>query len=521
MNRFQPDTDHDRWVQAALTIQGKIGNYDLTYSGGYFNRCAGHSIDYTDYSVAYDAAFGSGAFWQDANGNPLPHPSKRSSAATASKRAATNFASPRRPPTVSVSSPACSRSVQTHWIIQDYVIQGFGPQISVPGWPNTIWLTDQNRIDRDEAAFGEASFDITPQADDHRRHSLLPLRQHAVGFYGFGEGYDALTGYLAPARASGDVELHPGPGLPQRALRQPRQAGVGSTGETHKVNLTYKFDADDLVYFTYSTGYGPGGVNRSGAFPPYTADSLDQLRDRLEDRLVRSSLYFDGALYDEEFNKFQFAFLGPNSLTIIANAPSAQDPGRRDQHRLARHPAADALRRRELQPRGADREFLRHRPGDGTFIPTCPRQPGAGRCRASNCPTRRSSRATSPPATPSRSWAGTATCRPRCSIRRWLSPPCAPPTMPTWAPCRATPPPTSRSGAERNNLTLDLFLKNAFDSRGEVNRYTPCTISICAPAYPAWRIPPAAVYVVADPAAHGRHQDRPEVLAGRKVAPLC
>ena len=50
---------------------------------------------------------------------------------------------------------------QTHWIIQDYQIQGFGPQLSVTGWPNTIWLTDQKRIDRDEAAFGEATFDIT------------------------------------------------------------------------------------------------------------------------------------------------------------------------------------------------------------------------------------------------------------------------------------------------------------------------------------------------------------------------
>jgi hypothetical protein len=48
-------------------------------------------------------------------------------------------------------------------------------------------------------------------------------------------------------------------------------------------------------------------------------------------------------------------------------------------------------------------------------------------------------------------------------------------------------------GAEHNNLTVDLFLKNAFDSRGEVNRYTPCTISVCAAAYPGT---PPAVYVV-------------------------
>ena len=36
------------------------------------------------------------------------------------------------------------------------------------------------------------------------------------------------------------------------------------------------------------------------------------------------SLNWNGALYDEEFSNFQFSFLGPNSLTIIENAPSAR-----------------------------------------------------------------------------------------------------------------------------------------------------------------------------------------------------
>ncbi len=53
-------------------------------------------------------------------------------------------------------------------------------------------------------------------------------------------------------------------------------------------------------------------------------------------------------------------------------------------------------------------------------------------------------------------------------------------------------------GAEHNNMTLEVFIKNAFDSRGEVNRSTPCTISTCAPGYPAvGALPPVppAVYV--------------------------
>ncbi len=49
-------------------------------------------------------------------------------------------------------------------------------------------------------------------------------------------------------------------------------------------------------------------------------------------------------------------------------------------------------------------------------------------------------------------------------------------------------------GADHNNLTVELFVKNAFDSRGEVNRYTPCTTAVCAPAYPGFG--PSAVYIV-------------------------
>ena len=37
-HRFQETRYKDRWFQAALTVEGKIGNWDLVYSGGYFER---------------------------------------------------------------------------------------------------------------------------------------------------------------------------------------------------------------------------------------------------------------------------------------------------------------------------------------------------------------------------------------------------------------------------------------------------------------------------------------------------
>ncbi len=315
-NRFQPDTDDDRWVNASLTVHGKIGKFDLTYSGGYFYRWLDTVSDYTDYSVAYDAANGSGAYWDDAAGNPLPSPQQSIIGRDRFWKESNELR---------IASPSTDRfrfiaglfqERQNHWIIQDYVIQGFGPQISVPGWPNTIWLTDQSRVDRDEAAFTEASFDITPQLTITGGVRVYHYDNTLYGFYGFDGNYSGSEG-----TATCIPGLPAFGGAPCTDLHKPPSV---ATGETHKVNLTYKLNPDDLVYFTYSTGYRPGGVNRSGSFPPYLADSLINFEVGWKTGWMNRSLYWDGALYDEEYNKFQFSFLGPNSLTIIANAPSAR-----------------------------------------------------------------------------------------------------------------------------------------------------------------------------------------------------
>src|SRR3546814_20198352 len=38
IQQFNPERSVDKWIQAALTIEGKIGNFDLTYAGAYLKR---------------------------------------------------------------------------------------------------------------------------------------------------------------------------------------------------------------------------------------------------------------------------------------------------------------------------------------------------------------------------------------------------------------------------------------------------------------------------------------------------
>src|SRR2546421_9897353 len=38
VKHFYPEGGYDDWVDAALTVEGKIGNFDLTYAGAYLKR---------------------------------------------------------------------------------------------------------------------------------------------------------------------------------------------------------------------------------------------------------------------------------------------------------------------------------------------------------------------------------------------------------------------------------------------------------------------------------------------------
>ncbi|HEY6661493.1 MAG TPA: TonB-dependent receptor plug domain-containing protein, partial [Sphingomicrobium sp.] len=61
IDRFRDDVRKDKFWQAALTIQGKIANFDVTYAGAYMDRKTFTLSDYADYADAYDqlyAAYG-------------------------------------------------------------------------------------------------------------------------------------------------------------------------------------------------------------------------------------------------------------------------------------------------------------------------------------------------------------------------------------------------------------------------------------------------------------------------------
>nr|HPM57540.1 TonB-dependent receptor plug domain-containing protein [Thermomonas sp.] len=152
VKHFYPESSDDRWHQAALTVEGKIGNFDLTYVFSDMKRDVDSEADYADYGFWYDKL--SEYVVYDDNGNTI-NPSQYIQATDGYKRTSHELR---------VSSPQENRlrmtaglfwQKQSHDIFQRYKVDGLGTESEVNGWADTIWLTAQQRKDGDKAVFGE------------------------------------------------------------------------------------------------------------------------------------------------------------------------------------------------------------------------------------------------------------------------------------------------------------------------------------------------------------------------------
>jgi len=317
----RPETSDDRWTQAALTVEGKVANLDLVYAGSYLERDVDTESDYSDYSYWYDTLYGYGAYWVDDNNVPID-PSQYIQGKDRYNRYTHELR---------LSSDADQRfrfvgglflQRQEHDIQQRYMIDGLGDQISVTGWPDTLWLTKQLRVDKDFALFGEFSFDFTDKLTGTIGARYFESDNSLKGFFGFSDGYSGSTGEAACP--GGDADAAPDfNGAPCKVFDKTTK----EDGVTPRVNLTYKFTADAMVYATYSEGFRPGGINRRGTLPPYEADWLTNYELGWKTTWFDNRLRFNGAVFSQTWDDFQFALLGAQGLTEINNAGSAQIDG--------------------------------------------------------------------------------------------------------------------------------------------------------------------------------------------------
>ncbi len=324
---YTPELYTDEWAQAALTIRGKLGTWDLTYAAGYFTRHADSTADYSAYSVQYTnkelAAYGTDYYnsFIGANGKNLDP----------SQIVHTHDNYTKQSHELRVSTPGGSAfkltagmfyQRQTDQIFADYRVPGLSGvvppsgsffQTAVPKCTDDVFCSRIYRVDRDYATFVDASYDLLSNLTLNAGIRAFIATNTAVGFSG---GASRVAQCI---RASND------PSTPCILFDK----ATTQSGETHKVNLNWKIDRDHLIYATYSTGYRPGGINRLSQVKPYSADTISNYEIGIKTAWLNRKLTINFALFDEEWKNVQYGEVTPLSNGVVStyNVGSARIKG--------------------------------------------------------------------------------------------------------------------------------------------------------------------------------------------------
>ncbi len=330
VERFRPEKSKDSWVQAALTVEGKIGNLDLVYAGAYMKRDVDTEADYSDYSYFYDVLYNY-VLYNDAG--EITDPTQYINGKDRYKRQSHE---------IRLSSPTDQRvrfvaglfyQRQEHGIEQRYKVDDLIADYEVSGWSDTIWLTEQRRVDRDYAVFGEVSFDLTQQLTATVGARAFRADNSLEGFYGYSEVFSGsgTNGETRCSLLAGDPRYDRSNWVPFTAVGTAPCKNLDKEVEdedwTPKVNLTYRFNDDHMVYVTFSEGFRPGGVNRRGDFPPYDADFLTNYEFGWKTTWADNRFRWNGAIFRLDWDDFQYSFTGLNGLTNVTNAGGARING--------------------------------------------------------------------------------------------------------------------------------------------------------------------------------------------------
>lgn len=465
VKHYLPETYSDKWLQAALLIEGKVGGFDLTYSGSYMKRQLDVQADYTDYSFFYDPV--SGASFHDANGK-LTDPSQ----ATTGRDIFTIQSHEFR-----VTSPKSDRlrfvggafyQLQQHHIGQNYTVAGLQASSWVVGYPTTIWLTNEERVDKDYAGFGEASFDILPNLTATGGVRYYGYDNSLFGYVGF---QSAGTHCIAGART---VALSP---IINGARCSNLDKSTTGQGFLPKGNLTWRIDGVGLVYATYSEGFRPGGVNRRAGLPPYQPDKLINYEAGWKTTLFDNRLRFNGAVFYEQWKNIQLAFLGLNGLTTISNVGDATIKGLETDVSLIPAEGLTLSTSASYADATLDGNYCSQDSGNaacttpaGNFIqaPKGTRLPVAPKFKATGIA--RYERTLGPYAGHVQ---GSISYQSSVQTKLTTAETAVFGTTPGFAQVDFS------IGLDRGNTSLELWGKNLFDTLGNVSRYAECATAVC------------------------------------------
>jgi hypothetical protein len=149
----------------------------------------------------------------------------------------------------SASSPACSgRSRRTTSCSSYMTVGDLTTAIEVPGWADTIWLTQQGAR-RGRGDLRRDVLRLHRPLDRHRRRAPLRATTTACA---------ASSAYSAKYSSNYGRRCASRHAVPRRAVRQ-LDDDVKKNDTIYRANLTYKIDDTKLMYGTWSEGFRRAG----------------------------------------------------------------------------------------------------------------------------------------------------------------------------------------------------------------------------------------------------------------------
>jgi len=346
---YSPTWLRDHWYQAELSIQGKIGDFDIVSATGYFSRTYSNANDYTYYSVTYDQLVAKGKAgsyytnFTDKNGKYI-NPTQQYYGHEHDKKFTQE---------VRLSTPkswpfqvTLGGFYQYQRLSYDdnYYIPGlssatnngvpdtyppFSPAVGGVYTPDAYYLVEEDRHFKDGAAFAEGNVNLTSTLKATGGIRYFVSDNGTYGFAGTWGSADSPNAHQANGTGgcwNEDSGVLYGKFIhPSRLSCINTDVGYHQTGETHKVSLAWQFEPSKMLYATYSTGFRPGGGNRLSNAAPYKADTLANYEMGWKTSFGRN-LRWNGAIYYEAWKGVQYVVIPPGyqGAGVTVNAGNAR-----------------------------------------------------------------------------------------------------------------------------------------------------------------------------------------------------
>jgi outer membrane receptor protein involved in Fe transport len=375
---FNDTITKDKFANTAITISGKVGDFDLVYSGSRLNRDNFIQGDYTNYARGLYGAYYQCTGYSGVSVNKCYSPSSvwQNTIENINTSHEIRLSTPSDWKVTAVGGLFYEeREVndQTEWLYKSV------PECTIGGPQSCFFALDPANT----AKFGNASFNnrnrrnsATGFFNDFQRvyeqkAAFLSLDWHitdtltvTVGtryFEGFNQmlggnvgsfnckQYDSPPSYNGTSTKTGTCPVPYGTNLNNQAINSFTDDGFRS-----RVNVSWKATDDLLLYATWSEGFRPGGFNRGssqvlravdrssgtaqrGGFNQFQlplffeSDDLVNYEIGWKSTLMDNRLVFNGAIYNVKWDDAQSGIFAPQAgfgnLTVSVNGPSYETKG--------------------------------------------------------------------------------------------------------------------------------------------------------------------------------------------------